>query len=985
MRGIATKPRAFAGTTPLIQPSPRGRRGERAFLALSWAFMCAASFQVAWAESPPAVTVRFAVHDHYDRLVFTLPKGAALSSMQGGSALKLRLTGAGEVAAQAGAGQRMLGFDAADGDITIHMAPHTHPHVWQKNSRVVVDVDDDQVPSPDAPASLPLRVLALRPRKLQVARGADLPPAPPRLAPPMPVFAENLATAADEPTEPPPRPTAPRPDAGALPAGGAIDVGPVAQAQSRAVVTLLPQDENSPGPAILVPFGTDTGAAAFGRGGEGHVVFDTAQAADLGQLKDDPVFGAVTERVLPDGMDLRMKLPAGGKLWVTRRHDGWMVEVVHALPDTASIATHAEHGVLSLAAAAPGQVVVLDDEATGGTLLVGAQRAAGQSMPVGHQSAEFALLPSWQGVVVAPATDRISLAPLKDGFRLMASSGPHLSLLWAEGAGRVMTRHFDFPDLPETVLRNRLLLAARDAALTPHLARFPARLRLAQAMLAEGQDVEARAVLQAATSDDPAHAGDADAAGLAAIASWLVARAGGAYPPPPDGFNPSELGDSDEAQFWQALLNGGQKELAAPAAILAVTWPMLQHYPAALRRRIAPAVGEIISHGGQDKALAAFLAAFPDPSLDLARAELLQRQGKVGDALALLDAVGKRPDRLMRASAERAAVELRLATGKMDVAAAEAALGRQLYAWRGGPGDLALRLQVAALRAQIGHWRQALALLRETDGLFPDAHARIRAAETQLVSELLREDRAAKLSALDLVALAEEAGPLLSAADADVTLAPVLVDKLLALDLPARAERILRHLYDNAAAPVQKAELGVRLAGLLADRGDAKAALGILDASDDSALESKLVTQRGLLRARLLALSGRQSDALGILSGMQGDAAILLQAHILEDRRDWAEAGRLLESQIDTPSFAGKSDQVQRDMILRLANDESEAGDMTALRRLRSTQGARFASGPGAELFAVLTQEPVLAVDDLPRSARELQAVRALPASLATH
>jgi hypothetical protein len=954
-------------------------------IALAVFFVCAAHFRAAWAETAPAVTVRFAAHDHYDRLVFTLPKGAAFSSTQDGTALKLRLTGAGPVAAQAGAGQRMLGFDAVDGDITIHMAPHTHPHVWQKNSRVVVDVNDDQAPSADASAAPPLRVLALRPRKLQVARDAEQVPAPPALAPLTPVFAENLAPEAAARSAGPPPPAAATPDAAGPSVGGAIDVGPVVQAQSRAVVSVLPQDETAGGPAILVPFGPDTGAAAFGRGGEGHVVFDRAQAADLGQLKDDPVWGAVTERVLPDGVDLRMKLPAGGKFLLTRRHDGWVVALVHALPEAASIAAHAEHGVLSLAAAAPGQVVVLDDEATGGKLLVGAQRAAGQCVPLGHQSAEFALLPSWQGVVVAPASDRISLAPLKDGFRLMASSGPQLSLLWTEGAGRVMTRHFDLPDLPEAVLRNRLLLATRDAALTPLLSRFPARLRMAQAMLAEGLDVEARAVLHAATSDDPAHADDADAAGLAAIASWLVARAGGAYPPPPDGFNPATLGDSDEAQFWQALLNGGQKAPAGPAASLAITWPMLQHYPAALRRRIAPAVGEILSHGGQDKALAAFLAAFPDPSLDLTRAELLQRQGNTRDALALLDAVGKRPDRLMRASAERAAVELRLATGKMDVEAAEAALGRQLYAWRGGPGDLALRMRVAALRAQAGHWRQALALLRETEGLFPEAHPQLHAAETQLVSDLLAGDRASRLSALDLVALAEEAGPLLSAADADVTLAPVLVDKLLALDLPARAETILRHLYDSAASPVQKAELGVRLAGLLADRGDAKGALDILDASADSVLDSRLVTQRGLLRARLLAQSGRESDALGILSGMQGDAATLLQAHILEDRHDWAEAAKLLESLIGTPSFAGKSDQAQRDMILRLANDESQAGDMTALRRLRSTQGARFASGPGADLFAVLTEEPVLAVDDLPRAGRELQAVRALPASLATH
>jgi hypothetical protein len=285
---------------------------------------------------------------------------------------------------------------------------------------------------------------------------------------------------------------------------------------------------------------------------------------------------------------------------------------------------------------------------------------------------------------------------------------------------------------------------------------------------------------------------------------------------------------------------------------------------------------------------------------------------------------------------------------------------------------------------QAGKWRQALSLLRETDDLFPEAHAQIHDAETKLVAALLRGDSAQKLSALDLVALADEASGLLTAADADATLAPVLVDKLLALDLPARAEPILQHLFDHAGTPEQRAELGVRLAGLMADRGDWKDALGVLGHSDDSGLASSLVTRRGLLRARLLVASGKSADALGVLSGVQGEEAVELQAKILEDRHEWAAASKLLESLTGAAAFASKPDQAQRDLILRLANDESQAGDMAALHRLRGTQGAHMATGPGAELFAVLTQDPIQAVGDLPRSGHELDAVRALPASLAT-
>jgi len=929
--------------------------------------------------------MRFAVHDHFDRLVVPLPPGADFSTARDGSILTLRITGAVVAPPTTAAGQRMLGLEVRQGDVLIHLAADVHPHIWRIDQRLVVDLQEGAMPNAGAAlTALPKHHEVLPARKLASGPGGT--PETVKLFPLLPVTVENLgATQSGSVARVMPGPSAPpivaRPLAAAL--SGPMEVGQVKAAPSHAAAILMPPDAGDGGPTLVVPFGLDTGAAAFRRAGEAHLVFDAPVSLDLGQLRDDPLFGGMTEQLLPDGIHLGMKLAAGLELRLVRHPASWAVTVVHAGPVTAPIVARADGGVVSFVASAPGRVVVLDDDVTGGKLLIGTQRASGQSVPASHRSPEFALLPTWQGVAVVPQADRILLAPVSDGFRLAATDGPKLSPQWVGEPGRVMTRRFDFPDLPPWVLQNRLALARRDSALTPRLARFPARMRVAQASLAEGLDVEARAVVHVATADDPARSDDA--AGLAAISSWLIARAGGDILPLPENFDLSSLGDSDEARFWRALLTAGQPDFSAPAAMLAATWQLLQQYPADLRRRIVPVVGEVLDQGGQEKALNTFLSVFPDPSLDILRAGQMKRQGKIDEALALLDSVARRPDRLMRAHALREAVEIRLASGKMDVAGAAAALGKQFYAWRGGPSDLALRLRVADLRAQAGQWRPALALLRETDALFGGAHARVHAAEGQIVSSLIRGDSAARLSAFDLVALAGEAAPLLSAADADVTLAPVLVDKLLALDLPERAEPILQRLFEHAPSLVQKAELGLRLAGLLADRKDVKAALAVLDESNDAGLESRLVTQRGMLRARLLVASGHASDALGILSGVRGAAAIELQAKILEDRGEWSLAAKLLESLLTTPDFAARPDQAQRELILHLANDESEAGDMAALRRLRGAQGSRFVSGSGAELFAVLTEEPIQAVGDLPRAGRELEAVRALPASLATH
>ena len=974
----------------------------------------------AQAEDAPDITARFGVHDGFDRVVIPLPAKAGFSSRQSGSSLNLQLDGIGHLAPPAHSGRRAAEMSGGEGVFSIRLAAGTHAHVFRMGDRLVIDVLDGDAPAASAnvdgkavaPAPAPAtgdaatpRVRRLAARKLvpsaispRAVKAAALPAPPPASAPipappgaPMPQMAGPLPATAPKPDAAAPASVAPpssAPPNAAASAAAPADAGQVTSASPRAAVTLLTDDPDIHGPAVLVPYGADTGAAAFRRGVDAHVVFDSARPLDLSQLKDDPVFGALTERVLPDGMHLRLKLSPELQLRVARRASGWALAVVHDQAGLKPIATHAENGVLSIAAASPGRVVVVSDETTGGKLLVGTQKTDGQYVPTAHRGAELAMPATWLGVVVEPVSDRISLRPMRDGFSLQAADGPRLALVWsddttgADATGKIMTRRFDLPNLPPSELDNRLTLAMRDAALTPKLSRFAARMRVGQAMLAEGLDVEARAVIHAATSDDPAHADDADAAGMTAIATWLVARAGGADASLPDGFDPTTLGTSDEAQFWQALFKSGQPDMSAPAATLAVTWPMLLQYPTDLRRRLVPEVGRILGNGSQDKALSAFLSTFPDPSLDIVRAALLQRQGKTDEALAMLDAVSKRPDRLMRAQALRAAVELRVATKKIDAATAAAALAKQIYAWRGGQSDLDLRLRLAQLRVQAGLWRPALALLRETDTLFPADHPRVQAAETKLVADLLHGDSATKLGALDLVALADEASGLLSAADADTTLAPVLVDKLLALDLPARAQPILQKLFDQANDPSQKAELGIRLSGLLADRGDSKGALSILAESSDDGLAPALVSRRGVLRARLLAATGKTKDALGVLTGMQDEQALELQAGILEQNHDWVAAVKLLETFTGSPAFAAMPEQTQRDLILRLANDESEAGDMAALRRLRDAQAAKFTTGSDAELFAVLTQEPVKATTDLPRAAHELDKLRALPASL---
>ncbi len=542
-----------------------------------------------------------------------------------------------------------------------------------------------------------------------------------------------------------------------------------------------------------------------------------------------------------------------------------------------------------------------------------------------------------------------------------------------------MTRLFDFVDAPPEVLHRSLGQALRNAAAAPKLARYGPRLAVAEAMLLQGMDGEAQAVLRTARSDDPDGRDPRCFECLAALASWMSARAAGDdWPDIP--VEHAHFGDSDEAVLLKSLLQTNSSNLSARAAAVAYTWPLLLNYPPMLRRFMLAPIADLLLRGGQHKALSAFLDAFPDPALDLARADLARDQGRIDDCLHLYDRVAGGRDRLARAKALEQAVLVRLAANRTSPAAAADALTSQLYAWRGGDREIRLRQAVAKLRAQAGQWRSALTMLNETEDSFPRSHAEIHAAKSALVSDILKGDTVAKLSALDLVAIVDGTSDVLDAKDA--SFAPALIDKLMALDLGARAEPLLRRLFEGAKNAKTKAELGVRWAASMLDGGDTAAALAILSASDDAVLDEPLVVRRTLLRARLLEQAGKPAAALEALGSLSGPQAADLKATIMEGQHDWNGAAGVLKGEVsDPPGFATLSQNGQRDLVMRLARDEADAGDQIGLRTLRNTQSELF-TGTDAALFAVLTAEPVRSTADLPRSKAEVTTLRSVSAAM---
>lgn len=932
------------------------------------------------------VPVRCADHHAYGRLVFDLPSGLHPPPLEvHGDVVTITLPGAGLVLPRA---CRLANVAAVEGGVArarITLEPDTTVSAHQLGSRLVLDVrKSSSLPAGTAgrEPSPPIRPPATQP----TLAGTPLPA--PANAAKTSMRGGNMPLHVDlVPVGPPPPLPAPAPvtvsAAAVPPPGGAAQPPAVAPDGLRAVRLIA--EGNGSGPAMLIPFDRDVGAAAFSRGSIAHIVFDDSKPVDMAGLKDDAVFGGASVTLLPAATHITLKLPVHARLQLRRKEDGWALIVASETTNNDTALVSGAGGVLQVAMPDAADTVVLEDPISGGRLLVGTVHGDDKPVLVAHHGAEFTLAPSWVGVVVVPTSDRVELRAVKAGFTVSAGSGPPLSVSIAGAAEQALadvgslTRQFKFLPLPVSALLARFHGAIKHAAEAPPAARLRPRLEAAQNMIALGLDREAAGLIRTSLRDDPERAQAAGAGGLLAIADWLSGQPSDPNAKPPDG-------SSDEAALWRAIIGGPGQDTAVEGAVLAANWRVVLGYPEALRRRLLPEIEDRLARGGQLDALDSLLARAPEHVSLSARAALTARRQKPEAALALLDQAAQSPDRREAAEGGRQAIELRLALGRITPADAASSLAKHLYAWRDDATELKLRLRIADLRTQAGEWRAALALLRETEMLQPDAHDQVSAAERSVLASLLQADAGSRLAPLDLVAMIAENADLLSGKQASASLAPVLVDKLLALDLPERAAPLLEQLMVAAQAPETKAGLGARLAALRLQQRDAKGADAALNASEAASLPPADLSARTVLRARVRLVEGDDESALHVLATEESEGAQELRADIYEKRKDWVNATAALRALVHIcVSATGPLSDRQQDLILRYASAATQAGDMTALQNLQAGSARLLSPGPRQDLFRALVVQPVRSLGDLARSAREADAARALPAALGSY
>lgn len=968
---------------------------------------------MASAAAQDRIGVRTGDHPGFGRIVFDWTTPPRYQVEQQGDRVLLRFPAA-ETIDLAGARRlprNLLGVARNDGVVELRLRPGARIRHFRNGPKVALDVLDPVEQAGTRPTAPVARAAAAGPPRQVATPGAALRPPvePPRVAstPSRPEAPQDrVDTVAVAAPSPPPTPAdvpaagrhgareAERPDpalGGPRPLLSATPLVPqppapqplpalalLSDGVGRRAIRVRLVEEVGQGPALRIPAGAGVGAAALRRGEQALLLIETERPIEFDPSLRAPAFEGLQARPLSGATLVTWTLSPGRQLLLRQDGSDWIVaqggREQAAAAATLRLEVEGDRAVLH--ARRPSRVLTVNDPLTGLPLLVGTVAEGAPRQALARSLAEFDLLETFLSVAVLARADRVAMRVGSERFLLSVDGGAVAvadPALAPGAAERGMTRSFDIPSQPVPALQERLRSQQASVGVVAPLLRAEPRIAAAQTLLALGLPQEAQAMLRLASQESPPAGQDGRMAFLSGMAALLAGRSGEAQ-----GLD-AELPVSDEILLWRALRAAGQGETNAAASRLAATLPLLLAYPEGLRRRILPIAAEALAEGGQPAEARRLLeAAGETPSLLLAQALLDEAEGRTDQALEAYEAAANGRDRLMRARAVRRSTELRLATGRLDAAGAVRLLEQTLFAWRGDAREVDTRERLAALRREAGDPRGALALLRESEALFPERASALRDLARQAFLHALQIEP--PLGAVGLYDAHPELLPTGTAGEAMIVL---LAERLIALDLTDRAAGLLRRTMDSLPAGEGRATLGARLAALRLGERDAEGALEALALSSAPRLPAALVVRRSVLAAQAEARRGNRelaAETLRVL-GPPGDEAL---SEVLGEARDFAGAAAALSRHLATsaPDAPVPLPEPLQRLVLRNAALLAMAGDEAGLLAHKARYLARVTRPELSSAFEVLTADPVRGLADLPRLQRELNLFRSFPQSL---
>ncbi len=721
-------------------------------------------------------------------------------------------------------------------------------------------------------------------------------------------------------------------------------------------IAVVPVPSNRSSRSLFLPFSMDAGVAVLRHAQVAIIFFDEARPLDLSGFKADPVLDHATVSMMTNSTELILPVATGQELHLSRQAAGWRLTMGRSASDAMPIDVVTSGTELHFRMRSPGKVVTAVDPVTGALLLVGTDREAAKANPVARRSAEFVVDRSEIGLVIEPFSDRLLLRPVRDGFSLFREDGRSLHAFVRDMAGRQVvglagvTRFLDFSSTATDVLTRQLQQNLSTAAMAAPRARFQPRLAAAQTLIGLSMGREAHTLLRVAFADEPVPVNDARARFLKGLADFLADPGASASLTDP------ALPANDEVRLWQALATPPTSPPGPAATVIRSDLTLLLSYPDHLRDTAAGLAAPLLLADAQVADLDAIQRLPTGQGTKLEKVLALSIGGRTADTLARLDVLARDRDEKLSADAALQAVDLRVTRNSLSPAAAAEILEKRRLDWRAIGREGIVLMREADLRSEVGELAKAFEIWRDVERRFPELAAQAQSKILEMLSRLAQPDATTGTSPADFVLIVSDcAHELASREQMAAKIAPILADRLEALDLPARATAILQQVMDASTAGPARAELGAKLASLLIEERDAPAALSALDRSGSHGLPPSIDHDRHLAFARAFELESNRDAALSALQNDEGAEAQDLRSEIDASAGRWHDAKLVLSGLCARIPGSGLLDREQAEMVIRFATAASRDGDTDLVLKLARTMNGRFPQADQQRTFGLLT------------------------------
>lgn len=976
----------------------------------------------------PELDVRVGRHPTFYRLVFDWPNRTdyALEGAQGSQTIAFGAPAridATDVSRRLPQGVRVRQDGTNPLDVVIETTPARQLRHFRSGNKVVVDIMGVQ----RAPATT-----SAQNRTTGTTDPATTAPTPPAPAAPA---TETAAQTDDTPATGSAEDTG---DAAVNAEGAELDPNSpeaLAQAAQNAENTVrtngqAPVERESIGDLVVTveqtatelslgfPFGQPGGAAVWSRAGFLWLAFDVRANLNLDTVRQEAaqIIGVVEQVESPYATIVRMTIPPGIGLYTTQSDAGdWRVTMQQGIMQPVeklgpSIELDEQtRARLIVPLDDVGPIIPIDDPEVGDTLRVTTTTQSGYGIEVSLRYPEFEVLPSVQGVVVAPMNDSVQVAGRDDGRGVIVTAEDGLNIspegarLLASATGvRAGTGDgregliFELEEWRRGGLDNynRTIRDLRQGiADSGDEHRNKARLDLAQYYLANGLGPEADAVISTMEHDDPLIAQRLQFRALKAAVKFLNRD----YQEAERLLEDERLREIPEMQLWRAVTLAARGRPNEGARDLLESVHILDYYPPELLSRIVPiATEQALIVGNPEAGMDMIEKMLVTPGLSESKIMDIQylkgvfeeEAGELEQAVATWDQVAEGENRKARAHAIFDRTELLMRLERLTVEDAIEQLQKLRFAWRGDAFEMALLKRIGELQIENKDFREGLNTLRQVAIFFPNMPVAKEATDMmhETFENLYLGDEINNISAIKAVALYDEFRELTPAGEKGDELIRRLADRMVDVELFERAEDLLEHQVDFRLSGVEKARVGARLALVYLLDSKPEDTIRVIEETEVPDLSEELATQRRHLRARALLDTDRGAEAVASLEGDYSRNAELLRIDHYRSTRDYMSAAETFQRLVGEEPFDedGISDERGRYM-LNWAVNLAMAGQERTLNMLKRRYGEIMAQSPYAEAFSLITSSPTQGLIDYRTLADRVDEVEDFQGFLATY